>query len=177
MGDQRIDDVTVAETLPPIVHPAGATPAAPRPWGTVWVWVLAFMPWVVAAGVVLAILAILASTLSLNTGNPEWIWVLPLAVPYVLTVAVAALDALRLRRWQHPTVATWTWAFLGAPVYLVARSLALQPRARHGLRPMWVGLVNAAVATLVVVVGFGVIAALTTWFLALMADSMGANQY
>ncbi|WP_146073402.1 hypothetical protein [Cryobacterium sp. N22] len=175
MGDQRIEDV--AETHPPIAGPDDVAAATRRPWATPWVWVLAFMPWVIAAGVVLTVGALLSSALSIRVGYPDWIWVLLLLVPYLLTVVVAGLDAGQLRAWQHPTVAPWAWAWLGAPVYLVARSFALQPRARHGLRPMWVGLVNAAVATLAVVVGFTVIAVLATWFLALLADSMGANRY
>lgn len=94
-----------------------------------------------------------------------------LIVPYLLTVLFAALDAGRLRAWQHPTVPTWAWAWLGAPAYLVARSLALKPRVRGSLRPMWVGLVNAALATLTTVVRLGAVVALAAYFLSLLADS------
>lgn len=181
MGDQRVDDVTTTEAHPPATErtAAPAEPTAPsgRPWGTVWVWVLAFMPWLVAAGVVLALLAVLAEALSITTGYPEWIWVVTLVAPYLVTVALAALDAWQLRGRQHPSVAPWTWSLLGGPVYLVARSFTLQPRARRGLAPMWVGLVNAGVATLAVVVGVGVVVALASWFLSLMAESMGATLF
>lgn len=174
MGDQRTDDV-------PAAHPPTAagydSAAAAWPWDTKWVWVLAFMPWLVAAGVVLTIVAIVSSVWSMSVEYPRWIWVPALLGPYLLTVVLAALDARRLRGWQQPTVAPWAWAWLGAPVYLVARSMALQSRARRRLSPMWVGLVNAGAATLVVVVGFTMIALLATWFLAALADSMGANQY
>lgn len=171
MGDQRTEDVAVAETHPPIVEPAGVTAAAPRPWGTVWVWVLAFMPWVVAVCVVLALITVGATRMSISLPQPEWFWAPLLSVPYLLTVLVAALDARRLRAWQHPTVAPWAWAWLGAPVYLVARSLALRPRVRGSLRPMWVGLVNAALATLTTVVGLGAVVALAAYFFAMLADS------
>ena len=176
MGDQRRDDVAdsgadgvaVAVTPPPV----GA-----RPWNTAWVWAVAFMPWVVSGGIVLALAALLAAQLSISTGYPEWIWVVTLGGPYLVTVGLAALDAAQLRGRQHPSVAPWAWSLLGGPVYLVARSFALHPRGRRGLAPMWVGLVNAGVSTLAVLVGVGVIVALAWWFLALMAESMGATLF
>jgi len=171
VGDQRNDNVM--PVYAPVIADSDASMT--RPWSTVWVWVLAFMPWVVAVGVVLSIAATVSRVWSMSSAYPDWIWVVPLLVPYLLTVAVAALDAGKLRRWQHTTVAPWAWAWLGAPVYLVVRSMALTPRPRRGLRPMWTGLVNAAAATIVVAVGFAVIAALAAWLLAAYADAMGAN--
>jgi hypothetical protein len=160
-----------------VAEPAALPTEAARPWSTVWVWALAFMPWVVAGGVVLALAAVLAAQLSISTGYPEWIWVVALSAPYLVTMALAALDAWQLRGRQHPSVAPWAWSLLGGPVYLVARSLALHPRGRRGLAPMWVGLVNAGAATLAVVVGVGMIVALAWWFLAMMAESMGATLF
>lgn len=158
MSDQQTDDTTVADTPP--AGPADVPAAAPRPWGTVWVWLLAFMPWVVAACIVIAIVLVFATALSITLALPEWFWVPLLVVPYLLSVAFAAGDAARLRARQHPVVAPWTWAFLGAPVYLVARSMALEPRIPKRLRPMWVGLFNMALSTLTTTVGLGVVVAL-----------------
>lgn len=167
MGDQRTEDVTVAKT--PLAGPTEVT--APRAWGTVWVWLLAFMPWVVAACIVAAIVLVFATALSITLAMPEWFWVPLLVVPYLLSVAFAAGDAARLRARQHPTVAPWTWAFLGAPVYLVARSMALEPGVHGRLKPMWVGLFNMALSTLITTVGLGAVAALIATLLAALAES------
>jgi hypothetical protein len=169
VGDQRTEDAIVAKT--PLAEPAGVSTDAARPWGTVWVWLLAFMPWVVAAGIVLAIVLLFANALSITLVVPEWFWVPLLIVPYLLSVAFAAGDAAQLRARQHPLVAPWTWAFLGAPVYLVARSMALDSRIPRRLRPMWVGLVNMTLATLTTTAGLGAVGALVATLLAALADS------
>jgi hypothetical protein len=166
VDDQRTEDVTVATTQP---GPTEVT--APRAWGTVWVWLLAFMPWVVAVGVVLAIVLAFATALSITLAMPEWFWVPLLIVPYLLSVAFAAGDAAQLRARQHPSVAPWTWAFLGAPVNLVARSMALDPRIPKRLRPMWVGLLNMTLSTLTTSVLVGVVGVLIFAFLSALAES------
>ncbi|MBX0301233.1 hypothetical protein K2F54_14760 [Cryobacterium sp. 1639] len=169
MDDQRTDDVTVAAT--PLAGPTDVSTDAARPWGTVWVWLLAFMPWVVAIGIVMAIVLVFATALSITLAMPEWFWVPLLTVPYLLSVAFAAGDAARLRALGHPSVAPWTWAFLGAPVYLVARSMALDPRIPKRLRPMWVGLLNMTLSTLTTTVLLGVVGTLIVAFLAALAES------
>ena len=174
VGDQHTNDVNEAT---PMVGPGDVGAAAPLRWGTVWVWLLALMPWVVAACVVLAIFVVLATELSISLALPAWSWLPLLTVPYLLAVLFAALDAWQLRAWRHPAVAPWTWAFLGAPVYLVTRALTLEPRARGSLRPMWVGLVSTALATLTTVVGLGVVVALAAYFLSLLADSYNTTVF
>jgi hypothetical protein len=175
MGDQRTDDVIVA--APQMMSVTAVAPTAHRPWGTVWVWLLAFMPWLVAACTVLAIVSTLATWLSVSLPVPEGLWVPLLVVPYLLGVTFAALDALQLRARQHPTVASWTWGFLGAPVYLVARSLTLEPRAPGSLRPMWTGLINMVLATLITFIGLGTLAAVVAYFFTLLANSYAEFGY
>jgi hypothetical protein len=104
-------------------------------WGTVWVWLLAFSPWLTTASGFFAVTAAGPS----NTAS--WQSVLLVAGPLALIVVVAALDVRCLRRW-HNEVAHWAWAVCGGPVYLVARTVVLRRQGRFGSAPLWVVLGN-----------------------------------
>lgn len=166
MDEQQLDDIAV--TVTPTGEPDDVTAAAPLRWGTVSVWILAFMPWVSAAGFAAA------PWTAVSSHYADWVWAAVLVVPYLVTVAVAGLDVWRLCAWQHPTVASWAWALLGAPVYLVARSMTVRLRARRALLPMWVGLANAAASLVVVAITAVVLVGLAFWFLTMLAESLGA---
>ncbi|WP_248283426.1 DUF2510 domain-containing protein [Cryobacterium arcticum] len=130
--------------------PAMASDGSSR-WGTVSVWLLAFMPWLSTISL------IAAGMMSIYPANPDWWWVSALLLPWVLTVLLAVLDVQRLKQWLHTNVASWAWALLGAPVYLIARHVVLRPRARFGSAPMWVAIINIALA--VVAAGLALLAA------------------
>jgi hypothetical protein len=125
--------------------PTGGPPARTeavgpgRRWGTVWVWLLAFSPWLTTT----------TGFFVLNAGGPSdtnpWDQVLLGALPLVLIVFVAALDMRQLRRWHDP-VAHWAWAVLGGPIYIIARTVVLRRHGRFGSAPLWVALANMVAA-------------------------------
>ena len=118
----------------------------PSRWSSASVWVIAFMPWIsVVAGYAALVVAL--------TAPRAWWWQLgALLLPYLLTLAAAQRDVLRLRIWRHRTVAHWAWSLLGAPVYLIARTAVLRRHAGLGSAPLWVWLVNLLLVTGAVVV-------------------------
>jgi hypothetical protein len=118
----------------------------PSRWSSASVWVIAFMPWIsVVAGYAALVVAL--------TAPRAWWWQLgALLLPYLLTLAAAQRDVLRLRIWRHRTVAHWAWSLLGAPVYLIARTVVLRRHAGLGSAPLWVWLVNLLLVTGAVVV-------------------------
>jgi hypothetical protein len=129
---------TPATVAGPAAAPLIGVPAAAgseRRWGTVWVWVLAFTPW----------LTTLTAFSALNAASPfdtnPWDSILLVTVPIVLIVFVAFLDVRVLRQW-HGKAAHWTWALLGAPIYIIARTVVLRRRGRFGTAPLWVALGN-----------------------------------
>ena len=153
----------------PAVVPAVAADGSSR-WGTVSVWLLAFMPWLSIIGL------IAAGVMSIYPANPDWWWVSALLLPWVLTVLLAVLDVQRLRQWLHTNVASWAWALLGAPVYLIVRHVVLRPRARFGSAPMWVALINILLAVVAAGVALLAAGALVVYIIAELDRSMrGAN--
>lgn len=78
-----------------------------------------------------------------------------LVVPYLAVVALAVFDRAALRRAGHEHTAHWAWAFLSAPVYLVARSMALSRVGGLGLGPLlvWVAFAMLQGASVLVVPG------------------------
>jgi len=127
-------------------HPADRYVDIPSRWSSASVWVIAFMPWIsVVAGYAALVVAL--------TAPRAWWWQLgALLLPYLLTLAAAQRDVLRLRIWRHRTVAHWAWSLLGAPVYLIARTVVLRRHAGLGSAPLWVWLVNLLLVTGAVVV-------------------------
>jgi hypothetical protein len=154
----------------PEVYPLAGRPVVAAnlglPWGTVSVWVLAFSPWLAVAAAVVAFIS------AVYTSETSWLWALILLIPYALCVAVAVLDARRLREWQHPKVPHWAWSLLGAPAYLIARVVALRTSARGGTAPLWVALVSVVLSWLLVVVGIFAIGALFVWVIQMLSESM-----
>lgn len=106
-----------------------------RRWGTVWVWLLAFSPWLTTAA------GFFAVTEAVLSNSASWQSVLLVAGPFALILVVAALDVRCLRRW-HNEVAHWAWALCGGPVYIVARTVVLRRHGRFGSAPLWVVLGN-----------------------------------
>ncbi|HEY0260494.1 MAG TPA: DUF4333 domain-containing protein [Lacisediminihabitans sp.] len=65
------------------------------------------------------------------------VWV----VPYLAVVGLAALDTARLGRAGHAHPAHWAIALLSAPVYLIARAIALSRVGGAGVTPLVVWVV------------------------------------
>ncbi|WP_181397322.1 DUF2510 domain-containing protein [Cryobacterium arcticum] len=120
-----------------------ADPAAmgsERRSGTVWVWVLAFTPWLWTLTGFFALVTAGSPLDASPWDSYPQVW-----VPFALTVLFAILDVRQLRTW-HGTAAHWTWALLGAPIYIIARTVVLRRRGKFGTAPLWVVLVNMVVA-------------------------------
>lgn len=110
------------------------------------VWIIAMMPVIM---LVLALLFLLAG----EAGRDSTLFAgIILGGSYLATVILAAIDRTLLNRMGHTRTANWDWAFLGAPVYLIARMANVVRETGRGLRPFltWsaltIVLIGAAVA-------------------------------
>lgn len=110
------------------------------------VWIIAMMPVIM---LVLALLFLLAG----EAGRDSTLFAgIILGGSYLATVILAAIDRTMLNRMGHTRTANWDWAFLGAPVYLIARMANVVRETGRGLRPFltWsaltIVLIGAAVA-------------------------------
>lgn len=111
------------------------------PWSTASVWAIAGTPYL--AGV-----ALVLSAAMFNASAFTWEIVAVLAVPYVWALLFAPLDELRLRRWGYVHTANWAWVALTAPVYLVARTVALRRNSAAGSAALWMWAVNVLIAVI-----------------------------
>ncbi|QYF72391.1 DUF2510 domain-containing protein [Cryobacterium sp. PAMC25264] len=113
----------------------------PSRWSSASVWLIAFMPWI-------SVLSAFAALMLAAVSPAAWWWQLgAVLLPFLLTLAAAQRDVLRLRIWRHRIVAHWAWSLLGAPAYLIARTVVLRRNAGLGSAPLWVWLVNLLLAS------------------------------
>jgi hypothetical protein len=145
----------------PTAGPAGDPTVVDRRWGTVWVWLLAASPWLSF------VTGLIALRSFITYQAPEWHWIALVLVPYALVVGLAVLDVRQLRQW-HNEVAHWSWSFLGAPVYLIARTIAFRKLGRFGSAPLWVALASIIGAGLVLLAMVGVV----IWIVSELSRSM-----
>ncbi len=113
------------------------------------VWIIAVMPVIM---LVLAMMFLLAG----NAGADSSLFAgLILGGAYLATVILAAIDQAMLKRMGHTRTANWDWAFLGAPVYLIARMSNVVRETGRGLRPFmtWAGFAMLLVASALMVPG------------------------
>lgn len=110
------------------------------------VWIIAMMPVIM---LVLALLFLLAG----EAGRDSTLFAgIILGGSYLATVILAVIDRSMLNGMGHTRTANWDWAFLGAPVYLIARMANVVRETGRGLRPFltWsaltIVLIGAAVA-------------------------------
>ena len=121
----------------------------PDRWGSVSVWLLAFTPWLTLICLFIAVLV------SLTTGASGWIQLRMYLIPFLLTIGWARRDTRRLRIWGHQVVPHWAWSFLGAPGYLIARTVVLRRNAGVGSAPLWAwgaNVIAAAVSGVLLVI-------------------------
>lgn len=104
------------------------------PWSTVPAWILIASPMLMGATLLIAML-------EANASGFTWLVAGLLVAPYLLTLVLAPLDEVRLRSWGYRRTATWAWAFLGAPAYLVARTMVLNRYASGVGSALWMWLV------------------------------------
>ena len=118
----------------PVGHSLEFT-AIPSRWGSVSVWVIAFAPW-------MSVVAFFVMLLLEGIGAQLWLQYAAVSLPWLITLAAAQRDVKRLSSWGHRTVAPWAWALLGAPAYLIARTVVLRRNAGLGSAPLWVWIAN-----------------------------------
>ncbi|WP_227000655.1 DUF2510 domain-containing protein [Protaetiibacter intestinalis] len=113
------------------------------------VWIIALMPVIM---LVLALLFLLAG----EAGRDSTLFAgIILGGSYIATVILAVIDRTMLNRMGHARTANWDWAFLGAPVYLIARMANVVRETGKGLRPFltWSALTIVLIASAVAVPG------------------------
>ena len=120
---------------------------------------------------VLSLLLLLGFGSSLGALVTPIIW----AAAYVFVVLLAVADGIVLKRAGYRHHASWAWALLTAPVYLIARSMSLAKVGPLGFGPVlvWAALGFLQVGSILVVPGL-IISALPTTF-AMQAQSSVAS--
>jgi hypothetical protein len=112
------------------------------------VWIIALLPLMQLVGGLLILLGLGAiSSMPVTVGL--------LVAPYLIVILLAIADRAMLKRMGHEHTAHWAWAVLSAPVYLIARSMALSRTGGLGLAPLlvWAALGMLQVASILVVPG------------------------
>jgi uncharacterized membrane protein len=113
------------------------------------VWIIALMPVIM---LVLALMFLVAG----NAGQDSALFAgIILLGSYIATVILAIIDRMMLGRMGHARTANWDWAFLGAPVYLIARMSNVVRETGRGLRPFltWSALTIVLIGSTVAVPG------------------------
>jgi hypothetical protein len=118
------------------------------------VWVIALIP---LLQLVIGLLLLLGFSSGLSVVVTSAVW----GLPYLLVVGLAIADRALLKRIGYERPAHWAWAFLGAPVYLIARSTSISRNGNLGLAPLlvWVGLGMLQLVSVIVVPGLVISAA------------------
>lgn len=125
--------------------------AKPSSSSTAWVWIIAISP-LLAAGAVGYLLHTNGNVF--DTSN--WMFLAALAAPYLLVVLFAVADRSRLAALGHENPASWTWAALTAPVYLIARAGVIRREMGGGGVPLIVWAI-CIVLSIVGFLGFGLV--------------------
>ena len=150
---------------------ATATGASGKPSSTGPAWVIAMIP------LFQIVLSLLLLT-SIGMGGSQFIYIGILVVPYIFAVGLAYIDYGILTRSGHSKPASWRWALLTPPVYLLQRARSVIHETGHGIGPVlaFLGLGVTHLASFVVVPGI-LIALLPALFSAQIEDSIAADSY
>ncbi|MCU1524875.1 MAG: hypothetical protein JWO18_1769 [Microbacteriaceae bacterium] len=153
-----------ASSGPPKAKPRpDAVPAIRRTLGrlplyTAAVWIIALVPLLL---LVASLLLLLGFGASLGITITAEVW----GSSYLLVVILAIVDGALLKRAGYEHRASWAWALLTAPVYLIARSASISRIGRLGLAPLlvWAVLGLLQIGSVLVVPGL-LISAIPTVF-------------
>lgn len=136
---------------------------------TASVWIMAFVP---------VLLLVVSLLLLLGFGSTMAAWVTPgiWTASYVLVVALAIADRFSLGRAGYEHRASWAWALLTPPVYLIARSMNLARVGPLGFAPVlvWAALGLLQIGSVLVVPGI-MISALPQVFTAQAEQSIASD--
>ncbi|WP_222706649.1 DUF2510 domain-containing protein [Lacisediminihabitans profunda] len=127
---------------------ARVTTVEKLPIYTAPIWIIALVPML---QLVVSLLLLLGFGSSVGIGITATIW----GGPYLLILILAIIDYLLLKRAGHERPASWAWALLTAPVYLIVRSMSVSRVAGFGLAPLlvWAGLGLLQLGSVLVVPG------------------------
>ncbi|MES2094025.1 MAG: DUF2510 domain-containing protein [Actinomycetota bacterium] len=133
------------------------------------VWIIALVPLLL---LVLSLLLLLGFGASLNMWVVPGIWL----SSYLLVVILAIADRIILGKAGYEHRASWAWALLTAPVYLIARSMSLAKVGPLGFAPVlvWAALGILQVGSVLVVPGL-IISALPNVFTAQAEQSIASD--
>ena len=181
LGSPLTDAVAAARVSPD--QATDSAPFTPRarsltrmPIYTAPVWVIALMP---------LLLLVVSLLLLLGFGSSLNMWVTPaiVAISWIVVIILAIIDRASLGRAGYEHRASWAWAILTAPIYLIARSLSLAKVGPLGFAPVlvWAALGILQIGSVLVVPGL-IISALPRTFtmqaeqsIASDASIIGAN--
>jgi hypothetical protein len=129
-------------------------------------WIIAMIP---LFQLVLSLLLLTA----LGMGSNVAVFVGILTVPYLIVIALAFADYRMLKNQGVERPAHWAWAFLTAPVYLLARARNVIRESGHGIGPVlvWFGLGALHLASVVAIPGL-LIAILPAMFTSQLESSV-----
>jgi hypothetical protein len=147
-----------------------AAPAGTRPY-TPWIWALALLPLVNTVSTMLrwssidsTIDAATESALSPGAAPPAALDLASYAISFLVFAAAmlfVVFDWRALDKAGVPRPFHWAWGFfmiIGAPVYMIGRSIVVRRRTGSGLAPMFVNLaliaLNFALAMVIAVMTF-----------------------
>jgi hypothetical protein len=136
---------------------------------TAQVWIIALIP---------LLLLVLSLLLLLGFGSSLNMWVAPTIglLSYVTVVILAIFDRVALGRAGYEHRASWAWALLTAPIYLLTRSMSLSKVGPLGFAPVlvWTALGILQVGSVLVVPGL-IISALPNVFTIQAEQSIAAD--
>jgi hypothetical protein len=112
------------------------------------VWMIALIP---LLQLVLSLLVLTAFGTSEASTIMLAIWL----APYPIAIGLAAIDRHNLKKTGHEVTAHWLWAFLSAPIYLIARAIAAIRESGGGFGPVlvWFALGLLQIGAIVAVPG------------------------
>ena len=152
-GSQAPAAAGSAQSAYPAMQPYGAAPALKAPEGTSpstpFIWLLAVLPIVTLALSVVQLATIdslVESALADSGSSYTPLDITNYGVSLLIaaaTVILAFFDARTLAARGVPRPFHWAWSFfalLGAPVYMIGRSVVVRRRVGSGLAPMFVNL-------------------------------------
>ncbi|MFM9919837.1 DUF2510 domain-containing protein [Lacisediminihabitans sp. H27-G8] len=147
----------------------GRRSASRLPIYTAPVWIIALVPLLL---LVFSLLLLLGFGSSLNMWVTPAIW----GISYLAVVILAIADRAALGRAGYEHRASWAWALLTAPVYLLARSMSLSKVGPLGFAPVlvWAALGILQIGSVLVVPGL-IISALPNVFATQAEQSIASD--
>ena len=145
-----------APNLQPVAYPTRRGTLAPvsRPVSTGPIWAMALLP-------VLMLVLGLLFLLSGSAGKLSSIFaVVIIGGPYLLAVILAIADRTALQKLGYEHTASWGWAILGAPAYIIVRLASVVRETGRGFGPLLIWIATALLAVVSVITVPGIIMAL-----------------